>query len=71
MTRRELRRETARSECERIAAENNLSTPPLRTFGIYIARRMLAPNGQHQRPGASERSAWKQSVIAGFAACNG
>ncbi len=28
-------------------------------------------NGQHQRPGANKRSACKENVIAGFAACNG
>jgi len=29
----------------------------------------LAPNAEHQRPGADKRSAWKQNVVAGFAAC--
>ena len=32
---------------------------------------ILAPNAQHQRPGANRRSAWNQSVIAGFAECKG
>jgi hypothetical protein len=31
----------------------------------------LISNAQHQRPGADNRSTWKQKVIAGFAACNG
>src|ERR1043166_3102717 len=28
------------------------------------------PNDVHQRPGANGRPAWKENVIAGFAACN-
>src|SRR5580765_4448928 len=30
----------------------------------------VSPHSQHQRPGANYRSACKQSVTAGFAACN-
>jgi hypothetical protein len=44
--------------------------PVSKTPTIATARDdFIRPNAEHQRPGAGKRSASKQSVIAGFAAC--